>query len=55
MENKKEHCNNTNKNKWMHCGVCGGRIHNPECSTPKKKKKDCFDKHTDEELKKAGY
>ena len=52
---KKEHCNNTNNDEWMYCGVCEGRIHNPECTTKKVKGRDCFQDHTDEEYKQAGY
>lgn len=52
---KKEFCNNTNNNKWIHCQVCGGRIHNPGCSTKKRKGIDCFNKHTKEEYIKVGY
>lgn len=51
----KEHCNNTNNNKWIHCGVCSGRVHNQNCSTKKKKGKDCFENHTKKEWEKAGY
>ena len=57
--NKKEHCNNSNygsgDNQWSHCGVCGGRHHEPDCTTKKKQGKDCLENHTDEEWKKAGY
>lgn len=52
---KKEHCNNTNDNQWIHCGVCNGVVHEKECTTKKKKGKDCFENHTKEEWKANGY
>ena len=48
-------CNNTNDGEWAHCGVCNGRIHEPECTSRRVKGKDCLDNHTPAELEAAGY
>ena len=42
-------CNNTNGNDWSHCSICGGRVHEVECTTKKVKGKDCLNNHTKEE------
>lgn len=36
-----EHCKRTNFNQWAHCSVCGGRIHEADCTSKRNKKKDC--------------
>ena len=57
----KHKCNNTNTNigtgTWAHCAVCGGRMHEPGCTTPKRKGVDCpgQEYHTPEEMEAAGY
>lgn len=53
-------CNNTvgrGEQQWAHCAVCGGRIHEPECTTKKKKGIDCpgQEYHTPQEMEAAGY
>ncbi len=50
-------CNNTNDGEWMHCAVCGGRIHESECTSKKRKGIDCpgQDTHTPQEMEDAGY
>ncbi len=50
-------CNNTNDDKWAHCAVCGGRVHEPGCTTRKKNGVDCpgQEKHSPEEMERAGY
>lgn len=48
-------CRNTNDGEWMHCGVCGGRIHEPDCTSQRKQGRDCLDNHTPAEYETAGY
>ena len=48
-------CRITNGNEWMHCGVCGGRIHNNDCTSRKRKGIDCLSNHTPQEMEQAGY
>lgn len=44
-----------NSDEWGHCNVCNGRIHRHDCTSTKKRGKDCLDNHTPEELEAAGY
>ena len=34
-------CNNTNDDEWMHCSACGGRVHDPECTSKRNRLVDC--------------
>ena len=53
MSNDK--CRNTNDGEWMYCGVCNGRVHEPDCTSRKRKGKDCPENHSPAELEAAGY
>ena len=48
-------CRNTNDGEWMYCGVCNGRVHEPDCTSRKRKGKDCLENHSPAELEAAGY
>lgn len=53
-------CNNTvgrGEQQWQHCAVCGGRIHETDCTSRKTPSFDCpgQEYHTPAEMEKAGY
>lgn len=48
-------CRTTNDNEWDHCNACGGRRHEPDCTTRKQRGRDCLEQHTPAELEAAGY
>ena len=45
-------CRFTNDGEWMHCNVCGGRIHDEGCHSRRVAGKDCIgqEKHTAQEM-----
>lgn len=42
---------------WSHCGVCGGRRHEEDCTSKRIAGRDCLGEqtHTPAEMKAAGY